>query len=378
MEWLIKTPINRAIENPEYAEKIKDENKIFKEEQDSASPKKTEELKDSAWKLFWKNFNPDLKILIENKEQEEDPENILKGLDNTDLNLDFDKLTDIEEETKNIEDSNENNSDLNEKVLDNNKYYPVIKRLFDWNQLSQESFNNIKENIINNNWNLDTQTLNIDIDEKKNIEWLIVNLEWDNKKQNLIDFSSDIKSLDEFSSFNINIDKNWSFESEVLNMIWKNYIKIPDFENNIDSKFDISTAIKITSKDIINDVKNIPDCQTLDTALKNIWSWDLNEQLEWINSLYVLAFSSEWKLAKKEVNSYKEKRKKEIIKEANILDKNLKIAEESSNKNEIDKLESQKEELIKEAKELTSWEVFESWDFDKVSDKDPLSNLENK
>ena len=143
-------------------------------------------------------------------------------------------------------------------------------------------------------------------------------------------------------------------------MIWKNYLKIPDWENNINKKEDISTAIEVTSKDILNEIKNIPECQTKETALKNISSWNLSKQIEWINSLYVLAYSNEWKLAKKEFNIYKEKRKKEIIKEANIVDANLKLAEKNNNQNELKNLEKQMDALINEAKELTKWEVFEA------------------
>lgn len=280
-----------------------------------------------------------------------------------------------------IYDFNENPDNNKQELLENNNIFQIAKRLHSNNQLSDESFDKIKDYIYQNNWEISIDKVEINDSEKDLIKWLNKKLEWENKDKNIIDFSEDIKNIDEFKDYDKSMEdwkfahNNWNFN--ILNIIWENYIKIPDKQNNSDPKQDISTAIEITKNNILKEIKNLPvDSQTYKTAIENIKSGNLKQQIEWINSLGILAYSREWKLAKKEINSYKEQRKKELQNKAMKITKQLIEARKSNDTKRIEKLELEKQKIIDEANEIESWDIFEWWKNEKINDDDPLLQLE--
>ncbi len=252
----------------------------------------------------------------------------------------------------------------NDKIKKTNEY-PLVKNYLEENNINS---NNLS---LNEEWKIDINTIDwLNSEDKEMLNWLLVNLEWDNKMQNISNLWDIIKDISEFDEFNKEMWDNW-FDDWVLNIIWSNYIDIPWKDWNIDKQKNLSVAIEMWKNEILNKVKNIKiDSQTYKTAIVNIDSWNLKKQLEWINSLYYLAFSSEWKLwAKDSLKLYKGKRKKELISDANILEQKIQLALKNNNTDEFKKLDKQKDVIINEADELNVWEVFESWKIDKISDE---------
>ncbi len=232
---------------------------------------------------------------------------------------------------------------------------------------------------LNKDWKIDINAIDwLSINDKEMLNWLLVNLEWENKMQNIINLGEIINDIPEFDDFNKEMWDNW-FDDWVLNIIWGNYIDIPWKDWNIDKQKNLSVAIKIWKNKILNKVKNIKvDTQTYKTAIANIDSWNLKKQLEWINSLYYLAFSSEWKLwAKDSLKLHKDKRKKEIINDANILEQKIQKALKSNDTEKIKILNKQKDNIIKEAEELNTWDIFKSWEIDTISDSEPKQKETN-
>ena len=306
----------------------------------------------------------------------------LENIDSSSFKLPYGKFINPEED-----DWDQNNQDKTEKqkLYENNKYYPIIEKLYENGELTQDTYDNIKSYIAKNppesNFN-DVEMLN---DEREILEECIEKL-W-SETENINNFWEDIENLEEFENYDINLDSEWLFDIDILNLIWKNYLRFNDIEwnssnleNNSNIKWDISTAIKLTQNNILQEIKNIPKTsQTYKTALINISSWNLEKQLEWINSLYVLAYSNEWTLWKKDFDNYIAKRKGELMIEATKISFLIWSAKENNNQRELEALKKRKIAIIGEANEITlgedikSWDIFNSWELDKNSDKSESS-----
>lgn len=250
----------------------------------------------------------------------------------------------------------------------------IIKRLFETNNITTPL-----EQIIDKNWKINLENKDIKPEDKQTIEWFIKNLDPKNKVNNISNLKEDSKNIPELKdNYEIKTKDDW-FEAEVLNKIWWNYIKFPDKDMKNNPEADLQTAIKTTKNEILTEVKNIKyDSETYKTAIKNINSWDLKTQLEWINSLYALAYSNEWTLTKKSIESYKEKRKEEIKNHAIELENQIKEAWKNGNKWELKKFELKKQELKNELSEITwikEWKKVEWWDiFWKLDQKIETNN----
>jgi len=276
-------------------------------------------------------------------------------------------ITDLYWEQENTQEQ-VNNSELNNQTKQN-KYLPVINRLLESWEITGETYNILLDNSEENFWSLDVANLVINQDQKTLVEWLVESLN-NNSKENILKFSWDIAMLEEFEDYDTYIN-DWKIDEPILNMIWENYIEIPEKNWSIDKTKDILTAVKTTKSDLLNKYTNInQDCQTYITAINNIENWNLKLALEWINSLYVLWASNAWKLAKKETIKYTGKRKEQLKNKAEEITNALVEAKQNNNEKEIKKLNSQKKDIIVEAKEIDSWDIFEAGDFDKISEEE--------
>ncbi len=189
-----------------------------------------------------------------------------------------------------------------------------------------------------------------------------------NKSKNLDTLIRDIetiKNLDSLYSLDIDLaTEEKSFNSEVLNKIWWNYLKTPLENWEFDLEADFSMAILETKAEIIDECANIKmDSETYKVAIRNIESGDIKRQLEWIESLYYLAYSNEWKLWKASLDKFKNKKKQRLIDEGRKIDEKLQLA--INQKNEKELLNKRKQEIIMELSEMTwikDWEKVEWWD----------------
>jgi len=192
--------------------------------------------------------------------------------------------------------------------------------------------------------------------------------------RNFNNFKSDVdafKKIEWLEKYDFQIEWDW-FKNEVLNKIWKNYLKTETKEWTYDVEKDLQKAIFETKNQIEEEVVNLPKTsETYKVAIKQIQSWDIEQQLKWIETLYVLAYSWEWKFAKKKLDKYKEKQKKNLIEEYQKVQKEIeelkKQTETQKTKQKLEELQKQKESIEKQAKELEAWDIFEAWENDKIS-----------
>jgi hypothetical protein len=131
----------------------------------------------------------------------------------------------------------------------------------------------------------------------------------------------------------------------------------------------------------LKECKNLDiESETFKTAISNIESWNILEQLEWIESLYVLAYSNEWVLWAKVLSNYKEKRKEKLIKKWIEIEKEIVLAKKDNNQEKLIELNKKKNEIINQMSELTwikDWKNVEWWDIFKATKMEtPSSNTE--
>lgn len=380
---LINSSYNPNIENPELSAETEADNKAFQEEQKCATPEWTEEMKNSLWNMFWQWFDPNKKFNLDfqepESEPESDPEDILSPLSLGDCDTEEPQgswendKSEVEPKDHNKEGLKKYYEAIPDNILELHKdkdYFPIIKALS--SQISVKSLISLGELIENNNFELKDIDLS-DISDKKDSEiissYISLYLEkWDNS--NLDNLIKDAINITELGDFKIDKSTN-TFESDILNIVWRNYLNIPNnnWENNYSEN--ILLAIELTSQEINTEVKNInTSSQTYITSKEKIESWNLKQALEWIESLYILAYSSEWKIWSK-VEKYITYRRKKIIEEANILDTQILEAQKNKNNDLIEKLNKKKQELILESSEITwikerecVWDIFSAWFMD--------------
>jgi hypothetical protein len=191
----------------------------------------------------------------------------------------------------------------------------------------------------------------------------------ENLKNCILDISK-IESIPELESFDFTTVES-EFESEVLNKIWGNYLKTPNESGEFDIEVDFSTAILETRNEILKECANVNiDSETYKVAIRDIKSGDIEKQLEWIESLYILAYSNEWTLWKTTLDKYKKSKQKKLEDEAKKIEKQLNSEGVKNNKDILDKLNKRKQEIINEMSEMTwfkDWKQVEDWDIFKAS-----------
>ena len=264
-----------------------------------------------------------------------------------------------------------------QEKIDNSKskYTPIINRLFESNQISEATKNILLKQDLNKKPNLNW-IKEISETEKEIISQTFDKLDKKSPKENLTNLAKDIKELkktDILKWFETKFE-NWKFEDEVLNKIWEHYIEFKDNNWEKDIESDLSTAILQTQNEILSEVKNLKtDSETYKKAIENINSWDLKKQLDWIESLYYLAYSQEWKLAKASLSKFKEKKKKKLIEKYQEIEKQINSLEQNKQKTleqkqKLEQLKAQKESIIKQAKEIDDkWDIFKATKLDKAS-----------
>ena len=211
-----------------------------------------------------------------------------------------------------------------------------------------------------------------------------------NKSENLKTFITDIHKdiknkegfKEKFKDFDFSIIENKEsgseseFKSEFLNKVGSNY------SEGLDTERQLSEAIIETRVQILKECKNLNiESETFKTAIANIESWNILEQLEWIESLYVLAYSNEWVLWAKVLSNYKEKRKKKLEKKWIKIEEEIVLAKKNNNQEKLIELNKEKEKIIKEMSELTlrkDWKKVEWWSVFKATKIDTTSSSTEK
>lgn len=248
------------------------------------------------------------------------------------------------------------------------KYEPLISRLKP--SINPDSYYALVEYLSWLNWSeIDINPLDIGEEDKELIKSFFDSYKKiENKKENLDNMLWDIKKIPELKDFNL--WKDWNFELDFLNKVWESYVSFPSKDWKVDHSKDLQTAILKTKVDISSEVKNIiVDSQTYRTAMKNIDSWNIKDQLEWIESLYTLAYSNEGILWKAQIDWYKKRRLDSLEQKALKIEKEIQLSIKSKNTKEQKKLEKMKKEIIQEVSEITwikewkkIWDIFSNTD----------------
>ncbi len=366
------------LENPELRDK--------KEDKKSITPEELKKTKEEAKKIFG-SFNPETLKNIPKDSKEKIPEDPFEIVPQEEIDLyqeeliNEDKIKDkyLKKIRKKGEKFNLNELLKNYNTnIENNPVFPIVERLYEQWKVSEKTINEIWK-YLSNNENLDINKINFQNKKEKEIlEWYLNNLNFNNlnREQNLLELTQDIKKIPTLKELKIEINNDWTFENEIFNKIGKNYLKIPDSNWVFDIEQDFSTAILTTKNEILKEVKNIKkDSETYRQAIKNINSWNLKKQLEWIESLYILAYSNEWVLWKKTIEAYKNSRKKTLIKEALKIEQTLQ--QQKLTEQEKEQIEQKKEQIKEELSEITwikDWKKIEWGDIFKATKQEINDN----
>lgn len=342
---------------------------------DNATPEKIRTLKEESL------FSPKNSKSIEEKKEERDKilkqeNNESQDFNNTELIIDKDEHEEEKhDEIIELVDGTEYKETWVENI-ENSKYSSLITRLFETNKISNDTKNILLSEDLDN---IDINKVEwiSDKNERKNINEAFDKIK--NKTKNLEVFQKEVKTLKNkqyLNSFDLEI-KDWKYDSEVLNMVWWNYIEFPSSENKKEIEKDLSAAIVLTKSDIEKKYTNLSrGTETYKVAIDNIKSWDLAKQMSWINSLYVLAASKAWELSQKKIDKHISNKKDKLIKEFQELDKEFDELAKKETTNEVNKRKKEINERIieiwDEANEVEAWDIFESDDKEKIQ-----SNIES-
>lgn len=161
---------------------------------------------------------------------------------------------------------------------------------------------------------------------------------------------------------------------DIVQLLIKNHTKLPDTQNwEPNFNKDILTTFEITANKLI-EWKNFPRNDVFDLVMKDVKNWDLETRYNALWYIHNLVNTSEW--IKWERNeSYSENSLDDEFTNQEELDWELAKMNseliEAKNKWDNKKIKEIQEQIISIDKDKSSWEVFEWWKIDKVSDKSP-------
>ncbi len=263
---------------------------------------------------------------------------------------------------------------------ENSKYSSLIIRLYETWKIQKDTKNILLSEDLDNVDNISKIEWINDKNEIKSINTVFEKVK--NKPKNLQHFQKEINILKDkqyLKGFDLEI-KDWKYDSEVLNMIWWNYIEFPNSENKKEREKDLSVAIELTKNEIERRYTNFSrESESYRVAINNIKSGVLEKQMEWIKTLYVLASSRAWELSQKKLDKYITKREEKIISEYQKLNKEFDILEAQKT---TEKINNRKKEINQriieiwnEANEIEAWDIFKAW---KLDQKDESGIEKNK
>lgn len=377
-EPLIKTAYNPAIENPEKAREIEQDNKEYKEPLKVTLEEQKRKLKEELYWVKEKDIIHQEMIDMETNPNEQETKR--DAFEEYSRWPDYYKNTWVEVDEDNISEVQEWNDfwatwipewtqveSIEDRTIPDNiskkKEYPLIEKFLDKKWIYISNFK------LNKDWNIDIYAIEwLEIKDRIELEWLINNLNESNQDANILDFAKVIKEVEILKNENTSMDNDWHFEEAILNLIGEKYLSIP--ENTIEEN--ISLAIELKRNGILSDVKNLKiDTQTYKTAIENINSENLEKQIRWLKSLHILAYSGEWKYWKKQIELYKyvSERQIQLEEKYSQLQNKLKLAKEKWETEKASKIEDEIKAIENEAIEIESWDIFEAWETDKWPEK---------
>lgn len=382
---MIEPPLNKYFwPNPDIPKSAKCEtlDKEFEEKWKMATPEETQKMKDDACLLFWR-FKPigeDLKL--------ENPESKPKSEPESEKTK-----TEEKKEPKQIE-KTEEKIDLSK--FKENPNYPILKRFTeiqwkDWNklestQLDNEELKQISELMEKSWWENSMKYLkeNLNKIEFKN----------PNKKNYLSSYITQIDDLNkdktktkqegwkELLELPEEFKKNDTLNNQnddITQLLAKNYTKFPDTNWKPNFEKDILTTFEITANKVI-EWKNFPRNVSFDLAMKDVKNWDIETRYNALSYINSLVNTAEWLKWTKSSVEYKEMKWKHNDKKQKYLDfKITKLNEQllsAKEKWDNKKVFEIQEQLQKLEKQKSSWDVFESWELDKIAENEPWSPKE--
>ena len=349
------------LENPELKRQIQEDNDRYRQEQENATPEQTRRLKEEAWELFWKWFNPEENIVnvseIEEQEDFENPDDILSSLDN-----------------------NESLETQDKSLISKSPYFPLLERLNSIWEISKEE---LEESVNKINSMSKKESLNYFLSIADNIENNDVreNIVWSFENNNEVDESNfeETEFFKDSTELEIDMD-SWIWWLEI--MLAQNYISIPDKEWNTNKMTDINQSMDITlntiitnnSKDfeqnnwiIISQIKSETNINTKYELLKTLYKEDLKEDAK-----------IGWKKWLEEIRRKKQSLKEKAKKISEELEQARKIQDEETKEQKLEELNIQKQEIITEANWVDNFEAeitsLAWWEDDKSSESNETTN----
>lgn len=380
------------------------DNRAYKEEQDNASDNAEKVQKWAMEGIWYSKFQ----IPEQDSKWTSNNENIEENKDLVKWPYDFwvewipDKNeVDVKSVESRLKEWEQIEKDL--ETFKENPNFPILKRFTEikwknWDnlnvvQLDENTLNEIskilgewweEKDLVKNLEKLDSELWNIEFDNPMTADYLSVYI---NKTINLNNSSKQMVEKDGKSlyslpeEFKTNETLN-NQDSEITQLLIKNYTKLPDLDNwwsNFEK--DILTTFEITANKII-EWKQFIRNDWYELAMADIKNWDIETRFEALNYINSLVNTAEWLKWVKNRSSFDKikwehnnKKEKYLDFKVEQLEKQIFSTNDKSEKIKLSK-ELEKVEKMKDTGDF-EWEIFKSLEFDKISDDDPSSNLEN-
>lgn len=171
-------------------------------------------------------------------------------------------------------------------------------------------------------------------------------------------------------------------EAEVNNVIWRHYIPLSNNHDEKSLELNKCTSIEMACKDLNMQAKNLKRTTVAyDRAIKDIYLWINSEKkFEWLLSLYTQIWTAEWSVWAKWSKNFQSLMKQWVEKRKLLLQEQyteiVTSISDNDNKNDKQSLELEKEQIIAEAKEIDSWEVFPATKVDIHNESNKWENKE--
>lgn len=275
-----------------------------------------------------------------------------------------------------------------------NPNYPILERftqiqwkdgnILDSTQLADEDLIQISDVLEKNKWEdpleyLKVNLWEIDFKNPDTSNYLtqyidkVLELNKDKKEIKNENWEEKLALPEEFKNNPVLNNEN----DDIVQLLVKNHTKLPDL-NNWKPNFnkDILTTFEVTADKII-EWRIFPRNKSFELAMNNVKHWDIETRYNALSDINTFVNTLEWikwerdELAHDGVENSENdiNNMRELDYEITRLNEQLVEAKNTWDNKKIQELQL---EISKLEQDKSSWEVFEWWSFDKVTDNDPF------
>lgn len=303
------------------------------------------------WAGLYTPFDPNNRSRFNIANPEENPDDILSLLDNSEPSRNSDILNEKIE------------LDLWETI--DSKYGPLVKELYDNWLINLEIANDLIQKIKENpKERLDFNIYELENDVLAKIESICFQLDKPTKQSP--DFPNDILEVPEFSEIR-ELKESWDlswFNSDIYDMLSWYYVdfsSISWWEKDVAKNLEI--AIKTAKWELIENHKTLnKDTERFKETVKMINKWNLKDMISWIKRLLALCYTSAWKSWERDKRFLKSRKETESTKrKIDMLNQEL---DTKKSELELERGESKRKKISEEISKLEEDLIYKKWELD--------------